>query len=85
MKNQEESTDCIFIVDSENDNEDKDVEGDENEDRYFDADEDVGKDTDPSKYADDDPHHLSKPDTLDLSWPRSYRYTPTILEILTHT
>nr|GEV59229.1 amino acid transporter AVT1C-like [Tanacetum cinerariifolium] len=79
MKNQEESADCIFIVEGANDNEDKDVEGDENEDKYFDADEDVGKDSDPPKYADEDPHHPTKLETLDPSWPQSYRKSMDLL------
>ncbi|KAM0042648.1 putative amino acid transporter, transmembrane domain-containing protein [Helianthus debilis subsp. tardiflorus] len=71
MKNEEES-DYIFLADDYDD--DKGVNGDGNEENFFDADGIADtkidrKDCESLTYADDDP----KPDSLDLSWPQSYR------------
>ncbi|KAJ0546042.1 putative amino acid transporter, transmembrane domain-containing protein [Helianthus annuus] len=74
-------SDYIFLVETENEDKetnfdgdedkDKDFDGDEDKDFIGDEDEDTGKDCYSSIYADNDPH--SNPNSLDPSWPRSYR------------
>ncbi|KAJ0721772.1 putative amino acid transporter, transmembrane domain-containing protein [Helianthus annuus] len=75
-------SDYIFLVETENEDKetnfdgdedkDKDFDGDEDKDFNGDEDEDTGKDCYSSIYADNDPHS-SNPNSLDPSWPRSYR------------
>ncbi|KAI3734723.1 hypothetical protein L6452_14199 [Arctium lappa] len=73
MKNSE--TDYIFLAESENEDEGKDFDGDEDEDKDFDGDgdEDDGNDCDFPEDAEDDPSRLGKPNSLETSWPQSYR------------
>ncbi|KAM0042645.1 putative amino acid transporter, transmembrane domain-containing protein [Helianthus debilis subsp. tardiflorus] len=75
-------SDYIFLVETENENDDgeKNFDGDEDkdadEDKDFngDEDEDTGKDCDASSvYGDNDPYPLSNSNSLDPSWPKSYR------------
>ncbi|KAJ0897031.1 putative amino acid transporter, transmembrane domain-containing protein [Helianthus annuus] len=74
MENKE--SDYIFLVETENENDDgeKNFDGDEDKDFNGDEDEDSGKDCDASSvYGDNDPYPLSNPNSLDPSWPKTYR------------
>ncbi|XP_021976931.1 amino acid transporter AVT1B [Helianthus annuus] len=74
MENKE--SDYIFLVETENENDDgeKNFDGDEDKDFNGDEDEDSGKDCDASSvYGDNDPYPLSNPNSLDPSWLKSYR------------
>ncbi|KAJ0718517.1 hypothetical protein HanLR1_Chr08g0271471 [Helianthus annuus] len=80
----EKESDYIFLVETENENEnddgeknfvgDEDKDVDEDNDFNGDEDEDNGKDFYASSvYGDNDPYPLSNPNSLDPSWPKSYR------------
>ncbi|KAI3730991.1 hypothetical protein L1987_62173 [Smallanthus sonchifolius] len=79
MKNME--SDYMFLVETENEDEennfdgeeDNDFDGDEDKDFNGDEDEDNGNDCCTSVYGDNDPYPLSNPNSLDPSWPKSYR------------
>ncbi|KAI7725011.1 hypothetical protein M8C21_026380, partial [Ambrosia artemisiifolia] len=80
MDNKE--SDYIFFVETDNEDEeknidgdeDKNIDGDEDKDLSGDEDDDNGKDCYASSvFGDNDPYPLSNPNSLDPSWPKSYR------------
>ncbi|KAI3730992.1 hypothetical protein L1987_62174 [Smallanthus sonchifolius] len=76
MKNQE--SDYIFLAEGENDDQDTGFSGDQiNEESYFYADGNEDNDIDIDDV--DDPHSQSKSDSLDPSWPQSYRRSMDLL------